>query len=580
MRQAMAIAVREIEERRFVPYAAVSFAILPFVLSAIPAISGRSPREVIAMAAMLLAAGFTLGLSVILGASFVGRDLSDGRLSFYFSRPVAPSSIWFGKLLAALALIGGCFAVIAIPAWAVAHDRWLNIWTMPFVDGARYVLGAAVALLLLSHVISTLIRSRSALVGLDFAALVAAAAAIYWMVLALARGGAATLIFRLSYSLAAALALAIVIGGAWQLEHGRIERRRNHAALSQFLWGVFGAAVVIGAAYVAWVIAAKPGDLYASISASQSRDGIAFLSGQVRDRADYHAGFLIDSAAGKTLRVAPSAAWSVRFSDDGRTAVWLQPIGRGEFEFVTYSRGMAAPSETGITSDGGNFVLSGDGRRLAVFGRDNAAVYDIAQRRSLMSAHLSAGVAQFVTPDVVRLFDFGGDGVDILEMNVAARTVAKVGALPRMAGIGLSPSADRMLVRERGRATATLRDGHGTVLATLNGGAPVERFRILADRRIIFIDEANVLHVLSPDAAEQRAIALGAPEAWCAGEHGPRLFFQSGKTAMIVNIDAGRVERRLANVHLLPGNGPELYVIDSSSRLNSVNPETGAMRAL
>ena len=57
----------------------------------------------------------TLGISVIVGMSLLGDELANGRLSFYFVRPFAPSAIFGGKLLAGVLLaIGIQGAVIEI----------------------------------------------------------------------------------------------------------------------------------------------------------------------------------------------------------------------------------------------------------------------------------------------------------------------------------------------------------------------------------------------------------------------------------------------------------------------------------
>ena len=90
MRHALVIARREIAEKRFVLFAALAFAALPFLLAAIPIARGSGgPRDVMDIVAGLLCIGFTLALALILGANVIGRDLSENRLSFYFSRPVS-----------------------------------------------------------------------------------------------------------------------------------------------------------------------------------------------------------------------------------------------------------------------------------------------------------------------------------------------------------------------------------------------------------------------------------------------------------------------------------------------------------
>src|SRR4051794_30684593 len=123
MRNALVIAAREFEEKRFVGYAAVAFAILPFILAAIPGISGKSPADVLTISALIFGTTVAIAVGVISGASFIGRDLSDGRMSFYFSRPVGSLSIWFGKLTAGILMIAGTFGLIILPARLAAGER-------------------------------------------------------------------------------------------------------------------------------------------------------------------------------------------------------------------------------------------------------------------------------------------------------------------------------------------------------------------------------------------------------------------------------------------------------------------------
>src|SRR3954454_20861526 len=116
MKNALVIAAREFEEKRFVGYAAVAFAVLPFILAAIPGISGKSPADVLTISALIFGTTVAVAVGVISGASFIGRDLSDGRMSFYFSRPVGSLSIWFGNLTAGILMIAGTFGLIILPA--------------------------------------------------------------------------------------------------------------------------------------------------------------------------------------------------------------------------------------------------------------------------------------------------------------------------------------------------------------------------------------------------------------------------------------------------------------------------------
>ena len=511
MKNALVIAAREFEEKRFVAYAAVAFAILPFLLGLIPMSHGKSPREAIALASLLLATGFTLGLAVITGASFVGRDLSDGRMSFYFSRPVASTSIWFGKLTAGILMIVGCFGLIIAPAWLATGELWKSFWTLTLGESTAYVLTVALSLFLIAHVIGTFVRSRSPLIAADFAAAVLCGVAIWFLALPLAKGMAFTLIKWLLISLAITLALAIIGGGAWQLERGRTDRRRNHLALSQFLWGAMAVALLIAAGYVAWVVSVKPADLTTRIYASH-RAGSPFLvlGGQARNRGDYNAAYLIDVGDGSVRRIQPQGVGGIHFSRDGGSAV-VPRAENGSADLVIYTRGAAGPAETGLTiSHFSEFFISDDANRIATIVGGILSIYDVPQKRTLVSVRVPYEgrlyyQGYFLTPDLFRLYIRAQDGMSIYELDTRARGLRTTGAIETggFVTFAIDPAASRMLVRRHGVDGITLNDARsGALIKTVVSGKDVQNFRFLRDGRMAIVEGPSskmTLHILSPD---------------------------------------------------------------------------------
>ena len=166
MKNTMVIAQRELTERRFVIISATAFALLALLVPFMPGVQSGERRGALVVTSFILAVNFTAGLAAILGASILGRELSDGRLSFYFSKPMSSNAIWFGKLIAAALLILVCFAIIALPGLlAGGADRIVQTWTNPPREPAGAIaafLACAAALFLVSHVIGTFVRSRSA----------------------------------------------------------------------------------------------------------------------------------------------------------------------------------------------------------------------------------------------------------------------------------------------------------------------------------------------------------------------------------------------------------------------------------
>jgi ABC-type transport system involved in multi-copper enzyme maturation permease subunit len=605
MKNALVIAAREFEEKRFVAYAAVGIAVVPFIFAAIPGLKAN-PADTIAMGSLVFGSAFAIAVAIISGASFIGRDLTDGRMSFYFSRPVGSLSIWFGKLTAAILMIAGTFGFIIVPARLAAGDHWTRLMNASTTYSVLYILAIAIALFLIAHVISTFARSRSPLIAFDFAAAVVCGVVIRLLIVPLIAGEASVIISKLSIALAITAALAVVGGGAWQLEHGRTDRRRSHLALSQFLWATMAIVLLLAAAYVAWVVSAKVSDLTGHVRATRSTSGpFAVVIGSAKGRSDYHAAFLINTEDGTTTRVDPWAEWLVHYTRNGRSVVVPRRAGNVA-EMLIYTSSKAEPVDTGLTISDGDYVASDDGGRIATISHpNNLSVYDVAQKRSLASAHLPEAKflrTFFVTPDVVRVYATQPDGIKIMELDVRARGLRETGfiASPRFLYLYTDSSAAHMLVRKAHGGDLTVNDARtGTPIRTLATG-DVKAARYLRDGRIAFVDgadSATVLHILTADGTPQRDIALGARKSpLIIGDDGARAVLTdvdaaSGKQMLeAINIDRGVIERREPITDWVPSGSldtrppiqplREVFYVGDEGRIIAWNPATGAKRAI
>jgi hypothetical protein len=602
MRNALTIAAREFEEKRFVAYAAVAFAILPFILGVIPGISGKSPQETIALSSLIFATTFAVALGVMTGASFVGRDLSDGRMSFYFARPVASSSIWFGKLTAGILMIVGCFGVIIAPAWLATGSNWNSFWTMSLAHASVLVLVVSLMLFLIAHVIGTFARSHSPLVVMDFVAAVITGVAVRFLILPLISGQAVVLAAWVSIALLIALAVAIVAGGAWQLERGRTDKRRNHLALSQFLWSVMASALLIAAVYVAWVVSAKPSDIVKTTAFSRSPGGpFVTIAGTTPSRLDYMAAWLMNTEDGRNIHIDSRSAWGMQYTRDGRSAFW--PVVNGNTaELRRYSRGDREPVDTGLTVWGDFIFLSDNGARIATLNHGILSIYDVAQKRSLVSARVplvQTARGCFLSPDRFRLYAHTASGLQIFELDASTRSIRATGAIgpaPYLS-MSLDPTATRMVVKVARSNVVTLNDAStGAVIKTLLTGTNVSGARCLRDGRIVIID-GSVMHVLAPDGSPIRDIALGTNGSiWFAGDDGTRvvLMTRAGnrqRDLIAVNLTNGSVERRESGVSdgvgsiwfdIRPPIEPLREVIykDMQNHVVGWSPATGAKRRI
>lgn len=607
MKNALVIAAREFEEKRFVAYAAVAFAILPFLLAVIPGISGKSPQDTIVLSALIFGTTFAVAVAVISGASFIGRDLSDGRMSFYFSRPAGSLSIWFGKLTAGILMIVGTFGFIIVPARLATGEHWTRMISSSSTWSVIYLLTIAIALFLIAHVISTFARSRSPLIVFDFAAAVICGVAIRLLVLPLVAGGAIVLLKWLAISLGIAAVVAIVGGGAWQLERGRTDRRRNHLALSQFLWTTMAAALLIAAGYVGWVVSIKPADLTGHIQASSATSGpLAVIAGNAKGRADYRGAFLLDAADGSMWRVDPWAAWSARYSRDGRSVVIPHRSGN-VVDMRVYTRGKSEPVDTGLTIAGGEYIVSDDGGRIASISNSGIlSIYEVATKRSLVSVRLPDPMfvrALFITPDVVRLYVNVQGGMKIMELDVRSHALRETGSIasPKFVHFCLDATGARMLVRRSREDLLTLNDARtGAVIRTLATAGQLKDADYLRDGRIAVVDgsaSAMVLHILAADGTPQHDISLGAKQtASIVGDDGTRVVVSdtdaaSGRRMLeAVNIGSSVIEHRepirdsvlSGTFQLRPPIEPlhEVLYIGDEGRVLAWSPATGATRMI
>src|SRR6185436_2674201 len=228
MSQTMVIAGRELRERSRIFLMAAAMAVLPFLSALVPAVRNDRAMAIVGVGGFI-ALALALGVAIAQGTSTVSGELVARRMSFYFSKPVSPAAIWFGKVIAAWTTSILCFAIVAGPAFLATANQWKRMF-----GGSRLFLFVGIAIVvmfLFSHTLSTMVRSRSGLVGVDFILAAVSGIAIFYMIRSLFTGGpeiAKTLLLIIG----AALVVIMFAAPVWQLAQGRSDIRRSHAALS------------------------------------------------------------------------------------------------------------------------------------------------------------------------------------------------------------------------------------------------------------------------------------------------------------------------------------------------------------
>ncbi|MCU1229469.1 MAG: hypothetical protein JWO97_2353 [Acidobacteria bacterium] len=641
MNGAIAVARREIGEKAFVLIAACVLALVPFLVVLIPGVRQFDSHQVIATTAAFLSVGFAWGLAVILGATVVGRDLTERRLSFYFARPISAAAIWFGKMAASLLLVLASFTILFGPAIAVAMRAWRKSWDIELRFFLGGVIGISIVLLLLAHALSTMVRSRSPFVLFDFAMLIVIVLGTLGVILPLISAFAHNLSIVVASAVGAAFILAMIGAGWYQLAAGRVERRQSHRAMSLALWSSMAGVLVLAGIFVAWVLSAKPSDFVSLHDVEQPANGPwIVVGGEAKHRLDFRPTFLINTDDGSSRRIGGTyqLGMDAFFSGDGKTAGWVTPtsLRADRFELVLQRLTPGAKSiETGIpVRPFSELSITDDGSRVATFD-ETTAIWDVAQRKLLGSFRLPRErvrrwLSFFSDARHLRLIAVLADEdrasrdhtIRILDYDIARRALTVLGETHIMArNVGISANADGSLLILRAYETAPghpfirVIDGH-TAAAVADiaepGPVPGGLYRILSNRMLAVAkngDRDSVIRFYTLDGTLQRELPLpGVNRMSVIGEVAPgKLLVDAYRgpdvmrrdqmkfwSAMVIDSSTGSIVTRTNGLWPVSGDwysgfsrdprrhlvtAPPIF-IDENRALVSWNPRTNARKII
>lgn len=533
MSKTLAIAAREIAERRAVLIAAAVGGLLPFASPLLPGVGPGRVAEARDAMALGVALAFGGATALAMGATVVARDLSEKRMTFDFARPLSWRAIWGGRFLGAIALTLFVTAIVLLPA-AVVSPLFSSLDGTNVPGFLLAVAGMLVALIPIAHAASIAIRSRSRWLAVDLVCGVVVVLAVAWS----ARQMLGSLAMR-TFEYAAAVLVPLAVLSLWaasaaQVASGRTDLKRGHGALSRTVWSCLLtlAAVLVG--YTTWLLAPSPRDLTEAWGSPAPRGSWAVIAGHSKGRGDYMAAMLFDTATGHFERLGPAVRMDARFSADGKRAIFLRPLTawRAEgllqsgYEIVVAELGPSGATmrETTLSLNGSWPVIgvSDDGHQVAVIDDANLSVYEVDTGRTRATTRLpeapSARRRRF-------LFFAGADRVRLLslepqlvmeELDLTTKSFAKTSAteialeMPSLQAL----SGDRIFAHEvRSSERAYVLDARTCAVLqayTAPGGGKA-KFRRLSDGRVIAIDApgtGRAIHVLAEDGHELRSVAL------------------------------------------------------------------------
>jgi len=389
MKAFFAIVWREIHERRALLAAAAVAALLPILAPLLPS-TGSNPAEDIREAVLLVIAGGLMPIfALLLGVGFVGRDLSEGRLGFYYSQPVSGPTIWFGRLGGVMLLLWAVEMIIVLPTVLLSSDpmrffvlgnvldSFVPNWLTPVIH-----LVASFAIVLVAHAIGIVWRARSAWLVVDTVALLVVAALGWTAVSPFLPMVAPDIVVGVGYWVLVWVIIGLTVAGAVQITVGRIEPRRCHWCLSVSLWTILMTVVGALLAWSIWVRSAKLDDVDSVYSMSVGSGEWIVVAGTSPGRFDYVSRFLYNIADGRSLAIGPQFNWGgpeAKFSADGSTAVWLEAVTLSSWSLLTVDLAAEhpAPVSSGVDmgTDWEDIAIAPDGSRFAVLEGRTLAVY-------------------------------------------------------------------------------------------------------------------------------------------------------------------------------------------------------------
>jgi hypothetical protein len=447
MNATMAIMAREVMARRELLLMAVAVAIMISLLPFLPNIETYEATDVRAVGSSVTALALGCVLALLFGATVFGNDLSEGRLGFFFARPVSGLALWWGRVLAVMALVWIVEIIVLAPA---LYGEGIDIFASS--DGVDWltILGYFIApllLFLLAHAVSIMARARTPWLILDMGGALAVAMIAWLNLRSMLEIGAPIALWVTAGSLIAALLIALSIGGASGVAVGRVDLKRTHSALSLALWGTLAVSIAAITVYGSWLRDFGPRDFDdVEVMGVTPDGGWVEVVGQAKGRLDVRRRYLVSASANRWLPL-PARGRGLEddavYSLDGSAAIWR---GSGPADeprtlwWVDLGRSdpMARPTNLVVSPDAA-LTLSIEGALLAILEKGTLSIYELEDERLVTAVRLPAGFDRvttlFSSEETLRLFVRVGHGdgrsLLIVDVVVASGEIVPKGKIKR-----------------------------------------------------------------------------------------------------------------------------------------------------